>query len=113
MKPATTWERLTLVPKFLPLPVILAYTALISPFVKAYKKKKLYRLINEQTTRYVTNNFTVPQLQWTSGPSHKVYKAWAKSFKVEPTIEETPEGVKLMWLGKQDAEKVLFICYGA
>ncbi|ESK89319.1 alpha beta hydrolase fold protein [Moniliophthora roreri MCA 2997] len=112
MKPATTWDRLTLLPKFVPLPVILTYTALASPFAKAYKKKKFYRLINERAMRYVAGNLTVPQLQWISGPSHKVFKTWAKSFKVEPTIEETPEGVKLMWLGKQDAEKVLFICHG-
>ncbi|ESK89318.1 alpha beta hydrolase fold protein [Moniliophthora roreri MCA 2997] len=112
MKPPTVWERLTLLPKLLPLPIILAYTVLISPFVKAYKKKKLYRILNERSIRYILGNISVPQLQWASGPSHKVYKGWAKSFKIEPTIEETPEGVKLMWLGKRDAEKVLFICHG-
>ncbi|ESK87587.1 alpha beta hydrolase fold protein [Moniliophthora roreri MCA 2997] len=112
MKPATVWERITFIPKSLPLPAILAYTALISPFVKAYKRKKLYRLINERKTRYLGDYFSVPQLQWFAGPTHKIYKSWAESYKIKPDMEITPEGVKLLWIGQRNAERVLFICHG-
>ncbi|KAF9267125.1 alpha/beta-hydrolase [Marasmius fiardii PR-910] len=110
----TLGEKLSLVTKLLPLPAIVIYTTLISPFSKPLKKKKLYRLIHETCVRTILKAGSVRQLQWlwgTTTPGN--YMKWAKKFKVEPLKEEVPQsGKKLMWIGDKNAEKVVFYIHG-
>ncbi|KAG7085579.1 hypothetical protein E1B28_003134 [Marasmius oreades] len=109
----TLGEKLSIIPKLLiPLPAILVYTVLISPFSTALKRKKLYRLVFETALRTL-GRASVHQLQWLNGTTLGSYRAWAKQFKVETLIEDVPKsGKKLMWIGNKDAEKVVFYVHG-
>ncbi|KAK7056475.1 hypothetical protein VNI00_003030 [Paramarasmius palmivorus] len=116
MKPPTIWEKLSLLPKSLPLPVILAYTALISLFkrnkAKTKHQKTLARVLNERTVRYLTSNISVPQLQWASPSTTGLYRQWTKKQKIPQAVEYTPEDVAVMWIGPKDAKDIIVVAHG-
>ncbi|KAG7091603.1 hypothetical protein E1B28_010622 [Marasmius oreades] len=116
MSSLTIWERVSLFPRFLPLPGVLLYTALASFFSKSYKGRKLYRIIFEAAGRYVTRVATVSQLQWVSGSTLEMYETWAKKRGVSPVVEKVRvsegEEVNLYWIGDKEAEQVLIYIHG-
>ncbi|KAL0057883.1 hypothetical protein AAF712_015455 [Marasmius tenuissimus] len=113
MLPITTLEKITLIPKLLPLSLVFIYTALVSRFSNDTTKKKntFGRLLMKATIRYLgAGLLTAAQIQWMSGPtSPDVYRKWAMKQKIEPVIEDVPaSGKKLMWIGNKDAEHIVF-----
>ncbi|KAK7056468.1 hypothetical protein VNI00_003023 [Paramarasmius palmivorus] len=109
MTTPTYWERLAILPRLLPLPFILAYTALSSLF--ATRKKSLSRILNERSVRYITSHLSVSQLQWMSPPASSTYRRWVKAHRMEELTEMTNEGVKLMWMGKP-TKNIIFVAHG-
>ncbi|KAF9267124.1 alpha/beta-hydrolase [Marasmius fiardii PR-910] len=110
----TLIEKLSLFPKLLSIPVIIIYTALVSPFSRALRRKKWYRLIFETSLRALAKVTSVRQFQWLNGTQNSgIYKKWANSLKVEAVIDDVPQsGKKLMWIGNKNAEKVVFYVHG-
>ncbi|KAK1219465.1 hypothetical protein PQX77_017837 [Marasmius sp. AFHP31] len=117
MLPITTLEKITLIPKLLPLSLIFIYTALVSRFSNDTTKKKdtFGRLLMKTTIRYMSAGLlTIAQIQWMSGPtSPDVYRKWAMKQKIEPVFEDVPaSGKKLMWIGNKNAENIVFHVHG-
>ncbi|KAL0563172.1 hypothetical protein V5O48_018903 [Marasmius crinis-equi] len=106
-------EKVALIPKILALPIVLFYTALISRFSTALRKKRFNRLLFEASIRYLVGTTTPGQIQWAVGPTVDVYKKWARKRRLEPVLEDVPDsGRKLMWIGSKEAEKVVFYVHG-
>ncbi|PBK58582.1 alpha/beta-hydrolase [Armillaria solidipes] len=47
-----------------------------------------------------------------SGTTSDIYTKWTKKIGLSPTIEELPDGAKLLWIGKKRADKVLLYVHG-
>ncbi|KAF9257834.1 alpha/beta-hydrolase [Marasmius fiardii PR-910] len=116
MSSPTIWERISLLPRLLPIPGVLFYNAVASFFYKAYKGRKLYRIIFESAGRYVTRVATVTQLQWVSGSTLRMYEDWAKKRRISPVVERVGvsdgKKVNLYWIGDRSAEQVLIYIHG-
>ncbi|KAK0433883.1 Alpha/Beta hydrolase protein [Armillaria borealis] len=46
------------------------------------------------------------------GPTSNMYTKWTKKIGLSPTIEELPDGAKLLWIGKKRVDKVLLYVHG-
>ncbi|KAK7056481.1 hypothetical protein VNI00_003036 [Paramarasmius palmivorus] len=110
MTTPTIWERITVLPKLLPLPFILGYNAFVSLF--SSRDKPIARILNERSVRYTTSVLTIPQLQWISPSTTETYRQWTRKHKLPELIEYTPEGVAIMWIGPKDAKDILFVAHG-
>ncbi|PBK86171.1 alpha/beta-hydrolase, partial [Armillaria gallica] len=47
-----------------------------------------------------------------SAPTLDTYTKWTKKIELSPTIDELPEGAKLLWIGKKRVDKVLLYAHG-
>ncbi|KAJ8092418.1 hypothetical protein PM082_023873 [Marasmius tenuissimus] len=116
MPSLTLWERISFFPRLLPLPAVLVHTAFKSFFHKGYRNRKLYRVIFDAASRYVTGIASVRQLQWVNGPTLTTYEVWAKAHKVTPVVEVLRAGegktFNLYWIGEKSAEHVLICIHG-
>ncbi|KAK0189328.1 hypothetical protein F5146DRAFT_1199165 [Armillaria mellea] len=46
------------------------------------------------------------------GPTTDMYAAWTKKIGLSPTVEELPDGAKLLWIGQKRVDKVLLYAHG-
>ncbi len=46
------------------------------------------------------------------GPTSDTYTKWTKKIGVSPTIEDLPDGAKLLWIGAKRVDKVLLYVHG-
>ncbi|KAK0202220.1 Alpha/Beta hydrolase protein [Desarmillaria ectypa] len=95
------------------LPLYSLWTAITYPFSPTLRKKPLKLAISHAQTRFVTDKFSVPELQFIAGPGVDIYKPWAKKNKLPVDIEDLPEeGARLLWIGPKRIDKVIFYCHG-
>ncbi|KIK60328.1 hypothetical protein GYMLUDRAFT_43626 [Collybiopsis luxurians FD-317 M1] len=105
-------EKLSALTTVLRLPFRVLTSIILSPFLKQYNKKPLNRVTIEAVIRFLFDSLSFRQLQWASGPSVQVYKAWAKARGIQPIIEEFGGNAKLLWLTEKKSNRVLFYVHG-
>ncbi|KAJ7620106.1 Alpha/Beta hydrolase protein [Roridomyces roridus] len=100
---------MALVGVLLPLPVILAWTALAHSF-KATKPMK--RILGDHSLRYLSSHLTTAQLQYVLGTTDSVYKTWTEREGLEVVVDELGEDAKLLWIGPKRMDRVLLVLHG-
>lgn len=95
----------------LPLPFLLCWKLLLSPFVKHLQHKTWLRVISDCSAQRLTK-LTFPQLQYALGDSATVYNDFVRQARLTPLIEELDGGVQLAWVGPKRTDRVVFYLHG-
>ena len=82
------------------------------PFIHDAKPPTAFKDFVYAVLRYVLANSTVPQEKWMLPTTDKAYPTWARGKSLEPDTAVLASGLKIHWIGKPSAQKVLLYFHG-
>ncbi|KAG7451319.1 alpha/beta-hydrolase [Guyanagaster necrorhizus] len=94
-----------------PLPFLLCWKLLTSPFVKHLQHKTWLRVISDCSAHQLTS-LGFAQLQYALGDSVTVYNNFISQARLMPLIEELDGGVQLAWVGPKRTDRVVLYLHG-
>ncbi|TFL02276.1 Alpha/Beta hydrolase protein [Pterulicium gracile] len=112
-----TWrETLGLYSVLLGSPVVLFSTLLSLPFVSRNGKSRK-RYVLDMVLRFICDSLGGHQMQYFTGKDEVTYRGYVKKLKQKPDIElvagvDGAPDVKLLWIGKKEAKKVVYFLHG-
>ncbi|SJL09833.1 uncharacterized protein ARMOST_13214 [Armillaria ostoyae] len=95
----------------LPLPFLLCWKLLLSPFIKQLQHKTWLRVISDCSAQQLTS-LSFPQLQYALGDSATVYNSFINQARLTPLIEELDGGTQLAWVGPKRTDRVVLYLHG-
>jgi len=112
---ASFLDRLKMVFSILPLPVVMIYRLIISPFTKRDSYKSWRRVLADVSFRFSSSALAPIQIQSLLGTDRDVYRKWAARHRVAENVEPLGDPrASLMWLAPRPAalEKVILYLHG-
>jgi acetyl esterase/lipase len=108
----SAWEWITLVLTVLPLPVILLWAIIKSPFSALGRSRSWKRILLDRAALWAFVNLNRRQLRLVFGEAPGTYAAYMKSKKLQPVVEEIGEDGRLLWIGSKKTERVILYIHG-
>ncbi|KAJ8516182.1 hypothetical protein ONZ45_g6475 [Pleurotus djamor] len=93
------------------LPLKLATTLALSPFIWHTKHKTWRRVLSDKAFRWATL-LPVPQLQYLLGTTVGTYEKTMPKMGLPSEIEELGQNAKLLWIGPKRRDRVLLYLHG-
>ena len=88
------------------------YRAVTSPFVGGAKATSYFKDVVFAALRTNLTLISVGTEQWMNPRTEDTYLQFTKKQGFQPDTDVLPSGLKLHWLGKKSAEKVLLYFHG-
>lgn len=82
------------------------------PFAGQAKQKQIFKDFAFALLRQQLSTLSPAQEQWSIGTTEKVYVDYMKKTKMQPQTDTLDSGLKLLWLGDKDAEKIIIYFHG-
>ncbi|PFH50201.1 hypothetical protein AMATHDRAFT_61538 [Amanita thiersii Skay4041] len=107
----TSLEKVAIFGHVLLLPFVVFWNTLTWPIYPESKEKPFNRHVHDVTLRHLLN-LGIAQVQYLSGPTSQVYRAWAKKQNVPVVVEELGLNARLYWIGSKKSDRVIFYLHG-
>ncbi|KDR78323.1 hypothetical protein GALMADRAFT_245442 [Galerina marginata CBS 339.88] len=108
----SVWERTTMILNLVPLPIVLTWALVKSPFTDYGRSKSWKRIVIDRVTLWVVSHFNRRQTRAFFGEASTTYSAYMKSKNIEPVIDDLGEDATLFWLGPKRTDRVILYVHG-
>ncbi|KAF4611506.1 hypothetical protein D9613_003874 [Agrocybe pediades] len=106
-------ETAQLVALALPLPAILPWTLVTSPFSSKFSRSRNWKIVLiTKAILWLVSNSNRKQCRAIFGETRDSYDAFLKSQKWDPVVDDIGEDARLLWIGPKVTERVILHLHG-